>query len=69
MYIDIDIYRYRLLMVNHLYLLCRRVPNELGAQFGQKVDIAIEHRIEKDYDEPVKKCTMTFTGEGYRLGK
>jgi hypothetical protein len=45
------------------------VPEEIGARFGQKVDVAIEHRMQDDYRETTKKSIPTFTGEGYRLGK
>lgn len=41
----------------------------MGVQPGQKIEIAIEHRMQEDYHGIVKKSTPVFTGEGHRLGK
>ncbi|KAJ3187588.1 hypothetical protein HK101_009341 [Irineochytrium annulatum] len=46
-----------------------RAPTALlNVQYGQPVEVKVEHRMEEDYRPPPKRPAQAFSGSGFRLG-
>ncbi|KAI8852509.1 ubiquitin-related domain-containing protein [Chytridium lagenaria] len=46
-----------------------RAPTSLlNVEFGQPVEVKVDHRLEEDYKPPAKKPLASFSGSGHRLG-